>query len=88
MRFIEKELNAGIELDFGDFVLFNGSEVAVVSYNNEEKCGLTFLSNGYFRSFDNCDFKCEEVKEFGKFLMTTYKGIRFVKSSNIVIREV
>ena len=26
MKFIEKELNAGMELDFGDFVLFNGKK--------------------------------------------------------------
>lgn len=86
MKFIEKELNAEIELDFGDFVLFSGGELAIVSYDNEEKCGLTFLSNGYFRGFDNC--KWDSLKEFSDFLNVSYKGIRFIKGKNIEIKEV
>lgn len=87
MKFIEKELNAGIELDFGDFVLFSGKkEIAIISYDDEENCCLTFLSNGYVRGFDNC--KCKSVKEFSEFLMTSYKGIRFIKGNKIEIREV
>ena len=30
----------------------------------------------------------KEIKEFGNFLITTYKGIRFIKGNNIVIKEV
>ena len=86
MKFVERELNAGIDLDFGDFVLFSGGDIAIVSYDNEEKCGLTFLSNGYFRGFDNC--KCESIKEFSEFLKVSYKGVRFIKGNNIEIREV
>lgn len=73
-----------MSLEFGDFVLFKGNTLAIVSYDEmDDICGLTFLNDGAFRKYI---FKT--TKELEQYLVKTYKEVKFIKKDNMIINYI
>lgn len=83
MKFIEKIKNS-FNLEFGDFILFKDSGRIGIVVDCPDGISLLWLDNGFLSANK---FKRRTLNEFKKNIVDNY-DIKFIKSENIIIKEV